>query len=96
MQERLGRTHYPVGEYTEKEIGAVTKHANDKGIGYSLVQGPMSNFILEDGTKVTVLEGKTAVVLITRDEKAVNDFWDGFKRDNFKLPKKRNKKSSHG
>ena len=58
MPEKLRRTHYPICEYTEEEIGAIVKHAGDKGIGYSLVQGPMSNFILGDGSKVTVSEGK--------------------------------------
>lgn len=74
------RTHFPVGSYTNREIREVIDHAHKKGLGYETVEGPQSDFMLADGTKITIPKNETAVVLITNDIERIHSFWDGFKR----------------
>ncbi len=71
------KTHYSVGSYKPDALGAVEAHARNKGIPYKTVSGPFDRK-LEDGTKLTVAEGMIAIVLITKDIKVVNNFWDDF------------------
>jgi len=72
------RTRFSVGSYARAELGAVTSHALSKGIGYETVQGPRENFPLADGSKISVPEGQTAVVLIANGPETVSRFWDDF------------------
>lgn len=72
------RTCFFVGSYYQREIEGVTGHAQMKGIGYETIRGPRNDFLLADGSKVTVPEGQIAVVLRTQDPNVVSHFWDGF------------------
>lgn len=77
MEEAL-KTRHSVGAYKREELWKVMSQARYKEIPFETIDGPKDNFQLEDGTKITVAEGMTAVVLITTDLTIVNDFWTGF------------------
>lgn len=72
------KNRHSVGSYSSKEIGKVLAHARGKDVGFETVAGPKENFQLTDGTRISVAEGMTAVVLITSDLEVVGSFWEGF------------------
>ena len=77
MPERE-RTHYNIGSYPPAEIGRVLDRVRLKGLGYQTIGGPRENFQLPDGSRVSIPEGHTGVVIITNDLGAIGRFWDGF------------------
>ena len=72
------RTHYSVGSYPSQEIGKIVGHAREKRIECETIEGPRKDYQLSDGSKITVPDNQTAVVLVTDDVKQVQHFWDSF------------------
>lgn len=75
MRERVSCS---VGSYPPDKVGAVTEHALAKGIPFETYKGPLKDFLLPSGLKITVDEGMTAVVLAMSDLEEIQDFWYDF------------------